>query len=165
MSGMLSSYATSDINRVKLKRVLGLGVACVDIIACVQSFPQPDEKIRADSVQQFSGGNVGNTLTAISKLGTAAASIFTKVGKDSNGEFIVDDLRKVNVDVRHVIVTTSAPTLSVYVIVDRQARRTCIASPNEEELTPSDVTRKLCSRNDCIGSDEGSDLFDDVQVT
>jgi sugar/nucleoside kinase (ribokinase family) len=165
MSEIPSPRATSDNSRVKLKCVLGLGVACVDIIACVQSYPEPDEKIRADSVQQFSGGNVGNTLTAISKLGTAAASILTKVGKDSNGDFILDDLRKVNVDVRHVIVTTSAPTLSVYVIVDRQARRTCIASPNEEELTPSEVMSKLCSRVDCVGSDQRSDLLDDVQVT
>lgn len=162
---MLSPHATSDISRVKLKRVLGLGVACVDIIACVQSYPQPDEKIRADSVQQFSGGNVGNTLTTISKLGIAAASIFTKVGKDSNGDFILDDLRKVNVDVRHVVVTSSAPTLSVYVIVDRQARRTCIASPNEEELLPSEVRNKLYSKNDGFGSDLRVDLLDDVQVT
>jgi sugar/nucleoside kinase (ribokinase family) len=165
MSGVLSPRAASDNGRAKMKCVLGLGVACVDIIACVQSYPEPDEKIRADSVQQFSGGNVGNTLTAISKLGTSAASILTKVGKDSNGDFILDDLRRVNVDVSHVIVTTSAPTLSVYVIVDRQARRTCIASPNEEELTPSEVTSKLCSRIDCVGSDQRSDLFDDVQVT
>lgn len=164
MSGKPSLQATFESTRPKLKCVLGLGVACVDIIACVQSYPEPDEKIRADSVEQFSGGNVGNTLTAISKLRTAAASILTKVGKDSNGDFYLNDLRKVDVDVRHVIVSTSAPTLSVYVIVDRQARRTCIASPNEEELTPSEVTSKINSKND--GTDSGlSGLLDDIQVT
>ena len=58
---------------IPMKRVLGLGVACIDIIACVNEYPKPDEKIRADSVQLFSGGNVGNTLSAISKLGEADA--------------------------------------------------------------------------------------------
>lgn len=147
-----------------MKRVLGLGVACVDIIACVNEYPKPDEKIRADSVQLFSGGNVGNTLTAISKLGEAEASILTKVGKDSNGAFYVDDLKKVGVDVTNVIDTLTAPTLLVYVIVDKQGCRTCIASPNEEELTPLEIVNRLRVTNETTGAREDGTLLDNIQV-
>lgn len=149
---------------IPMKRVLGLGVACIDIIACVNEYPKPDEKIRADSVQLFSGGNVGNTLSAISKLGEADASILTKVGKDSNGGFYIDDLQKVGVDVTHVIDSLTAPTLLVYVIVDKQGCRTCIASPNEGELTPLEIVNKLRVTNETTGAREDGTLLDNVQV-
>lgn len=148
-----------------LPRILGLGVACVDMIACVEEYPKADEKIRADSVTLLSGGNVGNTLTAISKLGAADASILTKVGKDSNGEFVMNDLRKVGVDVSDVVISATAPTLLVYVIVDKQAKRTCIASPNEEELTPTEVETKLHVLNQNSGNEEDGTLLDGVQVS
>ena len=146
------------------KHVLGLGVACVDIIACVNVYPEPDEKIRADSVQLFSGGNVGNTLTAISKLGAVSTSLITKIGKDSNGEHVLNDLRSVGVDIKNVIVSKTSPTLLVYVIVDKQARRTCIASPNEEELTPAEVTGKLSFKAVSGETQKCNDLLSGVQV-
>ena len=147
-----------------LPRILGLGVACVDMIACVAEYPKADEKIRAESVTLLSGGNVGNTLTAISRLGAADSSILTKVGKDSNGEFVMNDLREAGIDVTNVVASESAPTLLVYVIVDKLANRTCIASPNEEELTPSEVKMKLQVVNQRTGLQEGSTILDNVQV-
>lgn len=146
------------------KTILGLGVACVDIIACVDTYPEPDEKIRAESVQLFSGGNVGNTLTAISRLGAANTKVLTKVGSDPNGELVLNDFRNAMIDIKDVIMSTSAATLLVYVIVDKQARRTCIASPNEEELTPSEIASKLSIRSQMLGPLENHALFDNVQV-
>ena len=149
----------------KKKRILGLGVACVDIIACVNEYPKPDEKIRADSVQLFSGGNVGNTLTAISKLGAVESSIVTKVGKDSNGDFFINDLISVGVDVSSVVLSETAPTLLVYVIVDKQACRTCIASPNEEELTVREIENMILMREENQESNGPGSLLDNVEVS
>ena len=151
----------------KKKRILGLGVACVDIIACVNEYPKPDEKIRADSVQLFSGGNVGNTLTAISKLGAVESSIVTKVGKDSNGDFFINDLISAGVDVSSVVTSETAPTLLVYVIVDKQACRTCIASPNEEELTIQEIENMILlgQENENEESNGPGSLLDDVEVS
>ena len=151
----------------KKKRILGLGVACVDIIACVNEYPKPDEKIRADSVQLFSGGNVGNTLTAISKLGAVESSIVTKVGKDSNGDFFINDLISVGVDVSSVVLSETAPTLLVYVIVDKQACRTCIASPNEEELTIQEIENMILlgQENENQESNGPGSLLDNVEVS
>jgi sugar/nucleoside kinase (ribokinase family) len=169
MSREMSSDAVlmknaSNANQSQRKTILGLGVACVDIIACVDTYPEPDEKIRAESVQLFSGGNVGNTLTAISRLGAANAKVLTKVGSDPNGELILSDFRNAMVDVEDVIISPTAPTLLVYVIVDKQARRTCIASPNEEELTQSEIVSKLSISSQISVSTESSALFDNVQV-
>ena len=154
----------SRAHQSQRKTVLGLGVACVDIIACVDTYPEPDEKIRAESVQLFSGGNVGNTLTAISRLGAVNTKVLTKVGSDPNGEVVLNDFRSAMIDVKDVIISTSAATLLVYVIVDKQARRTCIASPNEEELTQSEIVSKLSIRSQICGLTESCALFDNVQV-
>ena len=107
---------------------------------------------------------MGNTLTAISKLGAVPTSLITKIGKDSNGEHVLNDLRSVGVDVKDVIISKSSPTLLVYVIVDKQARRTCIASPNEEELSPSEVSSKLGFRAGIGGTQRSNDLLTGVQV-
>ena len=84
MSREMSSDAVlmknaSNAHQSQRKTILGLRFACVDIIACVDTYPEPDGKIRAESAQLFSGGNVGNTFTAISWLGAANAKVLTKV--------------------------------------------------------------------------------------
>ena len=58
-----------------------------------RTYPEPDAKIRGESVQLFSGWNVGNTLTAISRLGAANAKFLTKVGSDPNGKLKLSDFR------------------------------------------------------------------------
>jgi len=125
------------------KVVLGLGVACVDMIATVDTFPRPDDKIRALDVDLFSGGNIGNTLTAISKLGAARTKVLTKIGNDSNGHFVMNDFKTAGIETEDVIITSSSPTLMVYIIADRNATRTCIAAPPKEEVEPTEVLEKL----------------------
>ena len=124
---------------------MGLGVACVDMIATVEQYPKPDDKIRAIDVDLFSGGNIGNTLTAINKLGAADTKVVTKIGDDSNGAFVLHDFAAAGVDTSDVVVaSTGAPTLLVYVIADKStATRTCIAAPPKEELEVHEVLGKL----------------------
>ena len=135
--------AAVDVETKPPKVVLGLGVACVDMIATVDTFPRPDDKIRALDVDLFSGGNIGNTLTAISKLGAARTKVLTKIGNDSNGRFVLNDLRAAGIETEDVIITSTSPTLMVYIIADRNATRTCIAAPPKEEVEPTEILEKL----------------------
>jgi len=124
--------------------VVGLGVACVDMIATVQQYPRPDEKVRAVEVDLYSGGNIGNTLTAISRLGAADTKVVTKIGDDSHGALVRRDFAAAGVDTSEVVVASDgAPTLLVYVIADQQtATRTCIAAPPKAEVEPHEVLAK-----------------------
>ena len=135
--------AAVDVETKPPKVVLGLGVACVDMIATVDTFPRPDDKIRALDVDLFSGGNIGNTLTAISKLGAARTKVLTKIGNDSNGRFVLNDFKAAGIETEDVIVTSTSPTLMVYIIADRNGTRTCIAAPPKEEVEPTEVLEKL----------------------
>jgi sugar/nucleoside kinase (ribokinase family) len=149
-----------SLSSVEQKKILGLGVACIDMMTCVDIYPKQDEKILANSTGIYSGGNVGNTLTTISLLKAASATIFTKIGDDSNGKFFLKDLHRVGVDVTHVL-TNACATRFVYIIVDRQGCRTCIASPNEQEMTVSEVKNAVYTdnKNDLI-----SGLLENVEV-
>jgi len=136
--------ATAAVQVTARPLVVGLGVACVDMIATVQQYPRPDEKIRAVEVDLYSGGNIGNTLTAISRLGAADTKVVTKIGDDSHGALVRRDFAAAGVDTSEVVVASDgAPTLLVYVIADQQtATRTCIAAPPKAEVEPHEVLAK-----------------------
>ncbi|CAM9392356.1 unnamed protein product [Phaeothamnion confervicola] len=120
-------------------RVLGLGSAGVDFIALVDRYPEPDAKIRTESLEVVGGGNCGNTLTCVSRLGLHA-SIVTKVGADANGRLILDGLRAEGVDTSLCYVSAATLSPFTYVIVDREAgTRTCIHTPQTEELLPEEI--------------------------
>ena len=52
-----------------MARILGIGIATIDIINHVSSYPAEDDEVRALSQQQVRGGNVTNTLVVLSQQG------------------------------------------------------------------------------------------------
>ncbi|MTI63197.1 PfkB family carbohydrate kinase [Methylophaga sp.] len=51
-----------------MARILGIGIATIDIINHVSHYPAEDEEMRALSQQQVRGGNATNTLVVLSQL-------------------------------------------------------------------------------------------------
>lgn len=52
-----------------MANILAIGIATLDIINVVESYPTEDSELRALSQQQLRGGNATNTLTVLSQLG------------------------------------------------------------------------------------------------
>jgi len=52
-----------------MAKILGVGIATLDIINSVDHYPQEDEEMRALSQRLTRGGNCSNTLVALSQLG------------------------------------------------------------------------------------------------
>jgi ketohexokinase len=52
-----------------MSRILAVGIATLDIINTVASFPAEDDEVRAISQHKTRGGNATNTLTVLSQLG------------------------------------------------------------------------------------------------
>eukprot|EP00624_Nannochloropsis_granulata_P002431 evm.model.NODE_2219_length_28325_cov_37.384148.5 len=94
-----------------------MGVTGIDLLAYVDAYPAPDSKIRTSDFKVKGGGNAGNTLTALSRLGVHA-EIFTKVGDDAYGKMIVDELAADGLDTRRVIRKAGISSPFTYVIVD-----------------------------------------------
>ncbi|GAB5032006.1 pfkb-type carbohydrate kinase family protein [Nannochloropsis oceanica] len=135
---MASTHSGSSDTHPK---VLGMGVTGIDLLAYVDAYPAPDAKIRTSDFKVQGGGNAGNTLTALSRLGVHA-EIFTKVGDDAYGKMIIDELAADGLDTRRVIRKAGISSPFTYVIVDTASQtRTCLHTPSEdmteEEVLPS----------------------------
>lgn len=70
-------------------RILGVGIATVDIISTVEKYPNEDDEVRAIARRTVRGGNVTNTLVVLSQLGhqcdwagTLASDHFSHIIKD-----------------------------------------------------------------------------------
>ncbi|KAF3665652.1 putative 5-dehydro-2-deoxygluconokinase-like isoform 2 [Capsicum annuum] len=84
---------------------LGCGMAAVDFLVAVDSFPKPDDKIRSTSFQVQGGGNAGNALTCAARLGLSPR-IISKVGDDSQGKAILEEFEADGVDTSFMVVSS-----------------------------------------------------------
>ena len=111
---------------------MGMGSAGVDYLASIASFPEPDAKLRTDALEIQGGGNAGNALTAMSRLGVNP-SILTKLSDDGAGKAIMDEFAADGVDTSAVVIEAGKSSPFTYIIVDRAgSTRTCIHTPGEE---------------------------------
>ncbi|CAH8322584.1 unnamed protein product [Eruca vesicaria subsp. sativa] len=119
--------------------VLGCGGATVDFLATVDSYPNPDDKIRSTSLKVQGGGNAGNALTCAARLGLTSRLI-SKVANDSQGKGILEELESDGVDTSFLVVSKEGNTPFTYVIVDKQTKtRTCIHTPGYPPMVPTDL--------------------------
>lgn len=125
--------------------VVGLGMAGIDILAGVDGFPKPDDKIRTTSVSVLGGGNTANALTGIRRLGIRS-SLISKVGNDMYGNAAVRELQDDGIDTTFVVVKDDVNTSFTYILVDSKSEtRTCIATASNEELLVTEVHEEMLS--------------------
>ncbi|XP_010481803.1 PREDICTED: ketohexokinase-like isoform X1 [Camelina sativa] len=123
--------------------VLGCGQLCLDYLVTVSSFPNPDQKIRCTSSKVQGGGNTGNSLTCVARLGLPCR-ILAKVADDSQGRYMVEELESSGVDTSFCLNAKDGASHFNYVIVDNQTNtRTCIYTPGYPPLLPDDLTESL----------------------
>ena len=124
-------------------RVLGLGMSGVDILATVDGYPKPDDKVRTTGVSVLGGGNTANTLTAVRRLGMPCALV-SKVGKDMYGSAAIQELQGDGVDTSLVLAKEGVNTSFTYVIVDtKSGTRTCISTASNEDLLVSEIDESM----------------------
>ncbi|KAK7284189.1 hypothetical protein RJT34_18930 [Clitoria ternatea] len=127
---------SSDENTVV---VLGCGAVSVDFLATVAAYPRPDQKIRSTSFKVQGGGNAGNALTCISRLGLKPRLI-SKVANDTQGREILHELQLDGVDTSYMAVSPEGTSPFTYIIVDSQTKsRTCIHTPGFPPMEPVDL--------------------------
>lgn len=131
MSGFGSGAQTS-----KKPLILGVGTIGLDYISYVDKFPEEDSKVRNSGHKIGGGGNVGNTATAVAKLGLCRAALLTQVGKDANASSVLEELNRDGVDTSLVIRNEEITTPFTYILVDTTKNtRTCIHTPMAQEMT------------------------------
>ncbi|TNF06508.1 MAG: carbohydrate kinase [Bacillota bacterium] len=99
-------------------KLIAIGELLIDFI--------PQEKGRklkeVNSFMRVAGGAPANVCACVSKLGERSVML-TKVGEDAFGDFLIDTLDKVNVDVSHIKHTDQANTALAFVSIDEYGER------------------------------------------
>jgi sugar/nucleoside kinase (ribokinase family) len=137
----------------KEKIVLLVGSCGLDRLLTVTKYPDPDAKVRTTAAyNEVGGGNAANTASAMGKLTDASflkkhnirIRFLGKVGDDSVGQQLFDELNDSNVDTTSLLCLRGPPgsttAFTTIIVSEEEHTRTCIHTPGTcDELTLEDV--------------------------
>lgn len=95
-------------------RILGVGIATLDIINRVAAYPNEDDEVRALGQQRLRGGNATNTLVVLSQLGHAC-DWAGSLADEPDSQVILDDLARYHVNTDHCMVHAGGKVPTSYV--------------------------------------------------
>ena len=122
-------------------RVLGVGIATLDLINEVASYPEEDSEVRALAQRRSRGGNSANTLEVMAQLGHRCGWIGT-LADDAGADFIRSDLVDRGIDIRHSSTVSGSITPTSYIALSRAtASRTIVHYRDLPELTAAQFAR------------------------
>lgn len=122
-------------------RILGVGIATLDLINEVERYPPEDAEVRALAQRRSRGGNAANTLAVLAQLGHRCAWVGT-LGDDAAAAFIRADLAGVGVELRHPVTLPGGVTPTSYVALSRATgSRTIVHYRDLPELAATDFSQ------------------------
>lgn len=124
-----------------MARILGTGIAVLDIVNQVDGYPEEDSEVRALRQEIRRGGNAANTLTVLSQLGHHCHWAGT-LGDDPASRVICDELAAADVrmDCASTVAGGHAPT-SYIALNRRNGSRTIIHYRDLPEYAAADFRR------------------------
>ena len=124
-----------------IPRVLGVGIATVDIVNRVVVYPPEDAEVRALDQRVIRGGNVSNTLVLLRQLGRRCGWAGT-LADDAGAALIREDLGGRGIDLAGAVTATGGATPTSYIALSRATgSRTIIHHRDLPELAAVDFAR------------------------
>jgi ribokinase len=118
--------------------ILVIGSLNADLVVRSPRFPEPGETISGSDLQIIPGGKGANQAVAAARQGANVAMI-GRVGNDSFGPFLTENLKSNHVDASHVITNDSASGTAI-IIVDADGQNSIVLSPGANgSVSPADV--------------------------
>ena len=105
-----------------MSKILCVGAAVVDCVFHLQALPKLPEKYGTEEADVVGGGCAANAAVAIARLGGDVV-LGARLGDDSIGDMIVEDLAREGVDVSNVTRTAGAKSSYSSVLIDAEGER------------------------------------------
>ena len=125
-----------------MSRVSCLGILVVDALSGpIERYPEPRivSQVNTRSIRFAIGGGAANTGGALAKLGIETG-VFSKVGDDANGAFILRELSVCGVDISGIKTDADSNTPFTFVGILPDGERTFIHTPGTNmTFSPVDV--------------------------
>ncbi|XP_072714184.1 ketohexokinase isoform X2 [Ciconia boyciana] len=124
------------------KRILCVGLVCLDIISVVEAYPAEDSDTRCVSQRWQRGGNASNSCTVLALLG-APCAFMGSLAPGLAADFVLADLRRYGVDVGLAVPQAGGrlPASVVIASASRGTRTILHAHGNLPEVTARDFER------------------------
>src|SRR5512146_3542795 len=108
--------------------ILVVGSMNADLVVRVPRFPQPGETISGEDLQVIPGGKGANQAVAAARQGPSVAMV-GRVGKDSFGPGLIENLKQNGVDASHVQIDPDSATGTATILVDANGQNSIVLSP------------------------------------
>lgn len=108
--------------------VVGFGALNIDRLFKVNKIAGRDEESFIIESKESCGGSAANTIVGLARLGLKTGYI-GKVSDDREGQLLLDDFRKENVDTRGIVIAKSGRSGVVMGFVDEQGERSLYVAP------------------------------------
>ena len=113
-----------------MARILCIGIATLDIVNEVASYPHEDEEIRILSQEKHRGGNATNTAVILSRLGHQcnwAGTLVDSLADKSDSQTILNDLKHNQINYDHCLFMPhgKVPTSYITLCRDTGSRTIC----------------------------------------
>ncbi|MDH5183128.1 MAG: ketohexokinase [Gammaproteobacteria bacterium] len=117
-----------------MARILGVGIATLDIVNEVDHYPAEDEEMRATAQHVRRGGNCTNTLTVLSQLGHGCDWSGVLAAEPDGGR-IVTELEQFSIGHQHSLLQADGKVPTSYITLNRaNGSRTIVHYRNLPEL-------------------------------
>lgn len=124
-----------------MKKILVIGSLNMDTVIETPRIPAPGETIMGKTVKLVPGGKGANQVYTIGKLG-GNVSMIGAVGEDSFGEMLIDNLKRVNVDVSGVERIAGGTTGQAFIPVDDTGENSIIVIGGTNGLVDEALLRR-----------------------
>ena len=108
--------------------VIGFGALNLDKLYKVNMIAKEEEESFVIDFKEAPGGSAANTVVGLARLGLKTGFV-GKVAEDREGELLLDDFRKENVDTSGIIISRNGRSGVVMGYVDRKGERALYVDP------------------------------------
>jgi len=127
--------------------ILGVGLALMDVVLTVETFPIRGGCAFIQDSNEFIGGCTANLLISASRL-NLKTSLITKLGMDDVGKRILEKLTEYGIDCKYVKIVKGSFSGRVYTVMDQEGERTffsmlpnsAISKFGEEDIDQDAIT-------------------------
>ncbi len=122
-----------------MSKILVVGSLNADLVVQAPRFPQPGETISGNDLQIIPGGKGANQAVAAARQG-ASVSMLGRVGTDSFGPELINNLKRNHVDTSGVQLDAGSSTGTATIVVDSKGQNSIVLSPGANgKVSPEDV--------------------------
>lgn len=119
--------------------IIVVGSLNADLVVRAPRFAQPGETISGEDLKIIPGGKGANQSVAAARQ-SASVALVGRVGNDSFGPELINNLKQNGVDTSHVQIDPQAATGTAIIIVDAKGQNSIVLSPGGNgRVSPTDL--------------------------